>query len=224
VIIVGLGNPGPEYEGTRHNAGFLIVDAARKRWRGARWRTRAGYRQSTFRLGGTQHRLIRPETFMNCSGEAVAELLRQGARADDFLAVLDDLDLPLGRIRIRPQGGAGGHKGLESIAAAVSPAVIARMRIGVGRPVSSNEAADYVLARFDEEERARFEQVIERALAALQMIVRQGIAAAMNRFNGLSAPWESDLPGGRKAAGATETVAEGRAAERATENGAEKGE
>ena len=138
--------------------------------------------------------------------------------------MLDDLDLPFGRIRIRTQGGAGGHRGLESIAAVVSPAAIARMRIGVGRPASSNEAADYVLARFDEEERARFEQVIERALAALQMTIRQGIAAAMNRFNGLAAPWESDRPGGGKATGAAETVAEGRATERAAENGAEKGE
>jgi PTH1 family peptidyl-tRNA hydrolase len=206
MFVVGLGNPGPEYERTRHNAGFLVLEAARRRWRGSGWRGQALYEESELRLAGRVHRLIRPTTYMNRCGDAVERLLRIGAAADDLLVVLDDLDLPLGRIRIRPHGGAGGHNGLQSVLAAVSPASVARMRVGVGRPIVADGAVDHVLGDFAPEEWARFEQVVERALEALQVALRRGITPAMNQFNGLPAPWEEGPagPGGNARSAATE--------------------
>ncbi len=201
MFVVGLGNPGPEYERTRHNAGFLVLEAARRRCRGSAWRHAARYDESELRLGGRQHWLIRPTTYMNRSGEAVERILQSGGSADELLVVLDDLDLPLGRIRIRPHGGAGGHNGLQSVLAAVGSAELARLRIGVGRPNAADGAVDHVLGDFAAEEWAQFEQVLARAVEALQVILRRGVAPAMNQFNGLPAPWEEELPGSDRPAG-----------------------
>ncbi len=196
MIVIGLGNPGAEYERTRHNAGFLVLEAARRRWRGSAWSARPLLEQSELRLGGRSHLLVRPLTFMNRSGDAVERLLRGGAAPDELLVVLDDIDLPLGRVRIRPSGGAGGHNGLESVLEALSPASVARMRIGVGRPPSADGTVEHVLGEFADDDWGRFEQVLERALEALQLILRRGIAPAMNHFNGLPAPWEEAAAGG----------------------------
>ncbi len=190
MILVGLGNPGPEYTRTRHNAGFLVLEAARRTWRGPSWRTGPTYEHSRIRLAGVHHELVRPLTYMNCSGEAVAALLKAGAAPADFFVILDDIDLPLGRLRIRPHGGAGGHGGLTSILQAVAPGSVARLRIGVGRPSTSDETVGHVLGSFDEEEWGRFLQVQDRALEALQVVLRRGVVAAMNQFNGLAPPWE----------------------------------
>jgi PTH1 family peptidyl-tRNA hydrolase len=191
VIVVGLGNPGRKYEETRHNAGFLVLGVASRRWRAGTWRKHALYEENTVSLGGRQHTLIRPLTYMNCSGEAVGQLLKGGADPADLMVILDDVDLPLGRIRLRPQGGAGGHRGLQSILEVLSPASIARMRIGVGRPTEAGEVVDHVLGAFASEERVQFAQMLERAVDALQVVFRSGIEPAMNRFNGLPAPWEA---------------------------------
>lgn len=196
MFVVGLGNPGPDYERTRHNAGFLVLEAARRRWRGSGWRSQAQYEQSEVRLGGRQHWLIRPTTYMNRSGAAVERILRSGGSPGELLVVLDDIDLPLGRIRIRSSGGAGGHHGLQSVLDAVGPSALARMRIGVGRPAPVAGAVDHVLGDFAPGEWARFELVLERALAALQVALRRGVTPAMNQFNGLPAPWEETLSEG----------------------------
>lgn len=190
MLVVGLGNPGPEYARTRHNAGYLVLEAARQRWHGPAWRTRSRYEESHVRLGGQQHGLIRPTTYMNCSGEAVERVLRLGSAPDDLLVVLDDIDLPLGRIRIRPHGGAGGHNGLQSVLDAVGPASVARMRIGVGRPAAQAGTVDHVLGDFAPEEWAQFGLMLDRVLEALQVALRRGVTPAMNLFNGLPAPWE----------------------------------
>ncbi len=191
MVMIGLGNPGPEYEQTRHNAGFLVLEAARRRWRGPSWKGRGCYQETEVRFAGQIRQLVRPLTFMNCSGEAVRQLLKEGAAPDELLVVLDDVDLPLGRLRIRAAGGAGGHNGLQSILDELAPSSVARLRIGVGRP-DSGEASmvDHVLAGFCADEAERFERVLDRALEAMQVLWRQGVTAAMNRFNGLPAPWD----------------------------------
>jgi peptidyl-tRNA hydrolase, PTH1 family len=193
VVLLGLGNPGDEYAETRHNVGFLVLDAARRRWGRASWTRRGAAEESALRLGGERHRLVRPMVFMNRSGEVVAALLREGVGAQDLLVVLDDLDLPLGRLRVREGGGPGGHRGLASVLEAVGPAPVARMRVGIGRP-SEGDAVDHVLGEFAATERARFDRVLERALEALELILTRGLAAGMNAFNGRPAPWEESGP------------------------------
>lgn len=190
MVVIGLGNPGSEYAQTRHNAGFLLLEAARTKWRGESWRRRGNFEESHVRLAGGGHRLIRPLTYMNCSGEVLERLLREGVHADDLLVALDDVDLPLGRIRIRAQGSAGGHRGLQSILDELGTQAVARLRIGVGRPGDEDVMVDHVLSGFDAQERERFAQVLDRARAALHVIIRQGVQPAMTRFNGLRAPWE----------------------------------
>jgi len=195
VILLGLGNPGEEYAETRHNAGFQVLDVARQRWGNAPWVRRGHAEESTLRLGGQRHRLVRPLVFMNRSGRVAAALLREGAEAADLLVVLDDLDLPLGRLRIREGGGSGGHRGLASVLETVPAETLARMRIGIGRP-ADGEAVDHVLGEFAEAERQRFEQVKQRAVEALEVILTRGVAAGMNAFNGRLAPWEETAPEG----------------------------
>ena len=192
MIVLGLGNPGEEYGRTRHNAGFLVVEAARERWKGGRWRQGAAAAVAQVRVSGVVHRLVRPTTFMNRSGEVVRELLRSGAAPGDLLVVLDDIDLPLGRLRLRAEGGAGGHRGLQSVLAVLAPASVARLRIGVGRPDGGTDAADHVLAEFSAEEWPRMEAMIVRSLAVLEVVLCESLAAAMDRFNGLAAPWEEN--------------------------------
>jgi PTH1 family peptidyl-tRNA hydrolase len=197
VILLGLGNPGEDYAETRHNAGFLVLDAVRRRWGRASWVRHGPAEESSVRLGGQRHRLVRPLVFMNRSGEVAAALLRQGASPSDLMVVLDDLDLPLGRVRLREGGGAGGHRGLASVLEAVAPATVARMRVGIGRP-PEGEAVDHVLGTFSAEERSRFDRMLERAAEVLEVVLTRGVAAAMNAFNGRPAPWEeAEAPTGR---------------------------
>ncbi len=189
MIVMGLGNPGEEYRDTRHNAGFMVLEAACRRWRSGDWRRHGPYLENQIQLAGRSHRLIQPMTYMNCSGEAVEKLVAAGACAADLFVVLDDVDLPLGRMRIRPSGGPGGHNGLQSILDVLSPQSVARMRFGVGRPEGVGQMVDHVLGEFSPEEGEQFEQMLARALDALHVILKQGITPAMNRFNGLPAPW-----------------------------------
>jgi PTH1 family peptidyl-tRNA hydrolase len=195
VVVLGLGNPGDAYAQTRHNAGFIVAEAARRRWGDQPWRRAGQAEESRIRLRGRHHRLIRPLTFMNLSGEVVAALARQGVAAVDLLVLLDDIDLPFGRLRIRRAGGAGGHRGLQSILDVLGTEAVARMRIGVGRPGGPQEVVDHVLGPFRAEEEERLGQLVARCLEALAAILARGIGPAMTRFNGLAAPWE-DPPAG----------------------------
>ncbi len=197
MIVIGLGNPGQEYAETRHNAGFMLLEAARRRWGDEPWKRRGDAEEGSLRLGARRHRLVRPLRFMNCSGEVVAGLVQRGAAPSDLLVVLDDIDLPLGRLRIRGEGGSGGHKGLQSIVEALATSAIARMRIGVGRPGA--DAVDHVLGTFSPEERTRWPLVLDRALSALELVLTRGLDVAMNRYNGLGAPWEEVPPAGTAA-------------------------
>ncbi|MDD5556620.1 MAG: aminoacyl-tRNA hydrolase [bacterium] len=182
-LVVGLGNPGEEYRGTRHNVGAEAVERLGER-AGAvfrrRWRLRA--RAARAPVGGRTLTLARPQTFMNVSGAAVAALMRwEKCAPADLLVVTDDIALPLGRIRIRKGGGAGGHKGLESVIGALGTEEFPRLRIGVGRPAGG--WVPHVLGRFGPGEDEEAARAIERAAEAVEEIARSGIEAAMNRFN-----------------------------------------
>jgi PTH1 family peptidyl-tRNA hydrolase len=185
-LIVGLGNPGPRYAATRHNVGFQIVErfAARRgtALRERRFRGRFG----TPRIGSVEVAVLEPLTYMNLSGRSVLEAVRELPVEDpsqDLIVVLDDVDLPFGRLRIRPGGGAGGHKGLADVIARLRRDDFARLRFGVGRPAPGLDTADYVLEPFAPEEEAELEGRLEAAVQALDDILAEGVTAAMNRHN-----------------------------------------
>ncbi len=185
-LIVGLGNPGIRYAGTRHNIGFEVVDRFARR-HGARLRRRwCRSLVADLRIRGEEFLLAKPQTFMNLSGEAVRELLlRTKAAAADMLVVCDDINLPLGRIRLRPTGSAGGHHGLESIISCIRSQDFPRLRVGVGEGNNRQDVRDHVLGRFHRSERRLVEDVIETAADCLDCAVQEGLHIAMNRFNGV---------------------------------------
>jgi PTH1 family peptidyl-tRNA hydrolase len=184
-LIVGLGNPGKEYQGTRHNVGFEVIDTLARR-HGIRLRKRlckALIGEGT--IGGEHVTLAKPLTFMNLSGEAVAELAhRYRLETQDIIVITDDVNLPLGRLRIRTRGSSGGHKGLRSIIQSIGSEDFPRIRIGIGQPEQTN-MVDFVLSRFSRSERRIVREAIERAADAVEVILAEGIEQAMNRFNAL---------------------------------------
>jgi PTH1 family peptidyl-tRNA hydrolase len=185
--IVGLGNPGPRYEGTRHNVGFAVADEVARRAGAAFASAPVDALIAKWRRGADpgDHVLIaKPMTFMNASGEAVGALVRYfKIEPGDLLVVVDEVQLPLGRLRVRTRGSAGGHNGLKSVIAHLGED-FARLRIGVGRGDNRRDLADHVLARFDGEETAEARRMIERAADAAEMFTTAGIAAVMNAYNG----------------------------------------
>jgi PTH1 family peptidyl-tRNA hydrolase len=183
-LIVGLGNPGRRYRGTRHNVGWEVL---------ARLADRAGIRVSQDEgwaevgrgtIGRQRVLLARPVTYMNVSGEAVRDLRRRHRlRPEDILVIVDDIDLPLGRLRLRAGGSAGGHNGLKSVIEALGTTEFPRLRVGIGRPPLGVDPAEFVLTRFTDGEAAAVEKSLTRAAEAVETAVTSGIAAAMNRFN-----------------------------------------
>jgi len=181
--VLGLGNPGREYERTRHNAGFLVVDRIRRE-AGARWSHLSDRDEAEVALPSGPLLLARPRTYMNLSGAAAASLmLRRGLTPEEILVVLDDAALPEGRLRLRPRGGDGGHRGLESILRETSSEEFPRLRVGIGAPGPAADLADFVLDPLDGESWERFQSVIARAAEAVELLLREGLSAAMNRFN-----------------------------------------
>jgi len=186
-MIVGLGNPGPEYEETKHNVGFWLVDsfAARHTISLSEKRGQARLGQGRLRLpsGEIDLLLVQPQTYMNRSGRSVQSLLHLfGISPSEMIVVYDDLDLPCGRIRIRAKGSAGGHRGVASIIAAVGTDAFIRLRIGIGRD-PSQDPADYVLTPFRPEELKQVEESIDKGVEALPLLLEGRITEAMNRFH-----------------------------------------
>lgn len=182
LIVVGLGNPGPKYANTRHNAGYLCIDELAARHSVALSDKRKTALLGEGRVAGKRVALVKPRTFMNLSGEAVRYALdRYRVRADAVLVILDDLDLPLGKARLRERGGSGGHNGLNSINAALGTTDYARLRIGIGRP--SSETVGYVLGAFAPEEQAAARDAITRAADAAEAWIAHGVRYAMDHFN-----------------------------------------
>ncbi|OGV50731.1 MAG: aminoacyl-tRNA hydrolase [Lentisphaerae bacterium GWF2_44_16] len=185
-LITGLGNPGREYENTRHNAGFAAVDSLpgilpgtynrHEGFSGVFWKGR---------FKGEMLFIQKPMTYMNLSGKAVAGLMSYHKIAvSELLLIYDDLDLPFGRIRIRKGGGSGGHKGVESVIAETGSSDFVRLRIGIGRP-EGREGIDYVLSGFSEEEKLLFPKIIGKAAEAVRTMLYRGINKAMNEVNGV---------------------------------------
>lgn len=183
-LIVGLGNPGRRYRGTRHNAGREVLARLAER-AGIRIDEDEGFAEvGRGTIGTTRVLLARPVTYMNVSGEAVRDLRRRHRlRPEDILVIVDDIDLPLGRLRLRPGGSAGGHNGLQSVIEALGTTAFPRLRVGIGRPPAGVDPADFVLTRFTPDEAPAVQASIERAAEAAEMVVTEGLPAAMNRFN-----------------------------------------
>ncbi len=187
-LIVGLGNPGAEYARTRHNAGFMVVDLVAARGRGA-WSGESRFKCQLARIDDRGRRLLvaKPDTYMNASGEALAALAGfYKVPHERVLVVVDDADLPLGEIRMRPSGSSGGHHGLESVEAHLGTREYARQRIGIGRDrPEERRITGHVLAPFRAGERPLLEKVLQTAAEQVECWLAGGIAQAMNRFNGL---------------------------------------
>ena len=183
-LIVGLGNPGRRYEGTRHNVGFDVVDQLAKKHH-ADWESAPrGLDALVARWRAADTVLVKPLTFMNLSGAAIVGLLQfYKVELADLLVVVDDVNLELGRLRTRATGSAGGHNGLKSAIEQLGTEDFARMRIGVGRGDARRDLADHVLTKFDREEREDVETATGRAADAVELFVTDGIGAVMNRFN-----------------------------------------
>jgi peptidyl-tRNA hydrolase, PTH1 family len=187
-LIVGLGNPGRRYDGTRHNIGFDVVDELARRHR-AEWEAAPrGVEALVARVASGFSRKLqifaKPLTFMNLSGQAIVGLL-QFYKIDlsGLLVVVDDVNLELGRLRTRSRGSAGGHNGLKSAIAALGSEEFARLRIGVGRGDGRRDLADHVLARFDAEERAIVAETVSRTADAVELFIAEGVGPVMNRYN-----------------------------------------
>lgn len=191
-VIVGLGNPGREYEATRHNVGWWVVDHLADVWRFDAWRREEDAAVTTGTVGRLPVRLVKPLTYMNLSGRALAPYLARPhwAPARDLLVVVDDVSLPVGAVRLRARGSAGGHNGLKSIERALRSPVYGRVRVGIaprdaeGQPLRPDgELADFVLAPFDTTDREEICTLLPRCTAAVETWLADGIDAAMNLHN-----------------------------------------
>lgn len=183
-LIAGLGNPGRIYARNRHNVGFQCVDYYAEHHGLAISQRRARALIALGEVHGLTVMLAKPQTYMNESGQSVRELARwYKINIENVLVVCDDLDLPFGTIRIREKGSSGGHRGLQSIINELGTNAIPRLRVGIGRPEQGDEVA-YVLNNFDSRERAALQQIYADVSAAIDSVLQEGIAAAMNRFNG----------------------------------------
>ena len=183
-VIVGLGNPGDRYRHTRHNIGFRCIDLLAQRWE-----IKVSERRAKVILGRGRRQdrdvvLAKPRTFMNRSGDAVGYLVaRFGVRPEDIVVIYDEMDLPVGRIRLRPGGSPAGHNGIRSIINELSTPNFPRVRVGIGHPDMRGEQVSHVLNRFTDEEGPEIAGVVERVAEALDCLLEHNITVAMNRFN-----------------------------------------
>ena len=184
LLVVGLGNPGDEYARTRHNVGAETVELLATRHGASLRKGKERARADQVRIGSSLVALAVPLTYMNDSGLAVGALVRRyGVEPEQLVVVQDELDLPVGALKVKNGGGLAGHNGLRSITSHLHSDAFLRVRIGVGKPVSKEHGADHVLKKFSKRERTEVDVVIERAADAVECIVSDGIDVAMNRFN-----------------------------------------
>ena len=184
LLIFGLGNPGFEYENTRHNIGFQAIDALSDQWRIEISKIRFQSLTGNGVVRKQQVFLIKPQTFMNNSGNAVHSFLRfYKVEPSRLLIILDDLDLPFGKIRIRNNGGSAGHKGMQSIISRIGTNDFARLRIGIGRPPGKMDPMDYVLKKFPEKSKFDLNLVLSKAVESVNILIDDGIEKAMTLYN-----------------------------------------
>jgi PTH1 family peptidyl-tRNA hydrolase len=184
LLVVGLGNPGDEYRGSRHNVGAEVVEVLAKRHDARLRKRKERALVDEITIDGKRVALAIPLTYVNDSGHAVGALVRRfGVTPERLVVVHDELDLPVAQLKLKSGGGLAGHNGLRSIVAHLHSQDFQRVRIGVGKPVSKERGADHVLNRFGKRERAEVEVTVEQAADAVEAIVRDGVDTAMNRFN-----------------------------------------
>ena len=183
-LIVGLGNPGRQYAGTRHNVGYDVLHLLGRRLAVDRWKSQFEADVAEGRIGDERVLLVAPTTYMNLSGRAVnSHLGFHKATPADVLAICDDLNLPCGKLRLRGSGTSGGQKGLQNIVDILATTQVARLRIGIGRPLPPIEPSDYVLGRFSAEEKPAIDAACVLAADAVDAWVQLGLVAAMNKYN-----------------------------------------
>lgn len=186
-LVVGLGNPTPRYHGTRHNAGFMVIDAICAANPNAGWRSSPAFSAEVARgrIGGHEAILLKPLTYMNLSGQSVGAVARHyGVDPDRVVAIHDDVDLGFGRLKLKLGGGDGGHKGIRSMVEHLGTPAFHRVRFGIGRPRDpAQDVVEFVLEPFGAEEREGLGEALDRAAEAVRVLVARGIREAMNQFN-----------------------------------------
>lgn len=184
-LIVGLGNPGSKYEMTRHNLGFMLIDRLFEQAGASRFRDEANAQVAHIDFAGQRVLLVKPQTFMNLSGQAVRPLLDKYGETDaaNLIVVCDDVALPFGMLRVRARGSAGGQKGLQSIIERIGSQDFPRIRLGIKPEHTVNNLPDFVLSQIPKRERQELEQMLDRAADALEAILKDGVERAMSSFN-----------------------------------------
>jgi peptidyl-tRNA hydrolase, PTH1 family len=192
-LIVGLGNPGREYAGNRHNAGFMVVDELDRRWGPLSFRRKFGGQLAEARVAGEKALLLKPQSFMNCSGQVVGPAVGFfQLEPANLIVIHDELDLDFGRLKVKVGGGHGGHNGLRSLFADLGTPEFVRVRLGIGRPPPRMEGADYVLQSFSRTEAKELPFLLGEAADAVELILQAGVTSAMNRFNPKPAEADED--------------------------------
>ncbi|MDQ0216195.1 PTH1 family peptidyl-tRNA hydrolase [Oikeobacillus pervagus] len=183
-LLVGLGNPGPRFDGTRHNIGFEVIDELASRFGVTLNQAKHKGIYSSIQKGTEKLILLKPLTYMNLSGESIGEVMRYyKIETKDLLIIYDDLDLPVGKIRLRQKGSAGGHNGIKSTIAHVGTQNFNRIRIGVDRPKGDIPVPDYVLGKFSKEERVMMNEMVQKSADACEAWIEQPFIEVMNEFN-----------------------------------------
>lgn len=183
-VIAGLGNPGDEYKNTRHNAGFMFIDALSDAWNITNWREKNEAQVAEAFLDGEKIILVKPMTYMNESGRAIGAILNYyKLETTDLTVAHDDMDIPVGAIRIRKKGGAGGHRGIDSILKHVSDENFVRFRIGIGRPAENFTVIKHVLTPFSEEDSAKIDGAVKSLIPAAECVIKCDADMAMNKYN-----------------------------------------
>ncbi len=183
-VIIGLGNPGRKYERTRHNAGFFVTEELSRRYKVKLDKTKFKANYAIEHIGGEKVLIVEPQTYMNLSGEAVRPLLDfYQIDVDDILVVYDDLDLPVGKIRLRQKGGHGGHNGIRSLIDHLGTQEFKRIRLGIGRPETAQPIVDYVLRPFDREQEADLQLAVLEAADAAEAWFKSDFIEVMNKYN-----------------------------------------
>lgn len=183
-IIVGLGNPGNEYAKTRHNVGFMLIDALADNLNITLWKDKFNAQIAEGRIGTEKILLVKPQTYMNNSGEAVGPLMRwYKLEPEDIIVAHDDMDILAGTVRIRKKGSSGGHNGIKSLIAHLGSENFARIRLGIGRPLPGWSVVKHVLAPFPAEDRIEVDKAIDYLIPAVKCIITDGLDIAMNKYN-----------------------------------------
>lgn len=185
-VIIGLGNPGKKYEDTRHNAGFMTIDKISEKWGIPVTQNKFRALVGEGRVEGEKVLLVKPQTYMNLSGESIAEILRfYKLIPDELVVIFDDLDLPTGQLRLREKGSAGGHNGIKSMIQHLGTQEFKRIKVGIGRPEPGRSVSDYVLQIFSVDERKAIDEAVSLAAEAAAMWAKEPFLKVMNHYNGL---------------------------------------